>query len=191
MTKDSLISEQSGPRRLRAWNPLDHLRLLWWLLFTPGRLAAYWATYGESAERDVGKWILSTFVWLPLLAVRSASHSYEGGNFPIWLGILIWFLFGLVGFWYKSVASIVVGSLISNLIIITGLIISNVSSKITISVIGVLILLAYVGVQFVIGNYLEEKIMANLNGGRLSYLTQGSFLLFGLLSCIYIASIVF
>jgi len=62
MTNDSLISEQPGLRRLQTWNPLDHLRLLWWMLFAPGRLAAYWAAYGENAETKLWVWWASTFI---------------------------------------------------------------------------------------------------------------------------------
>ncbi len=51
---------------LSPWNPLDHLRLFWWVLVTPQQLKAYRETFGEEDERKVGKWLASTLTWLPL-----------------------------------------------------------------------------------------------------------------------------
>jgi len=48
-------------------NPLDHLRLLWWILVMPQQLKNYRAIYGEQDQKRVGKWLVSTLIWLPLL----------------------------------------------------------------------------------------------------------------------------
>jgi hypothetical protein len=52
---------------LSPWNPLDHLRLLCWVLVFPERLIAYQAAWGEDALFSVGKWLSSTLAWLPPL----------------------------------------------------------------------------------------------------------------------------
>jgi hypothetical protein len=76
MTDDpsqDINSQDSGaPRPLSPWNPLDHLRLLWWVLVTPQQLKAYRKAYGENAERRVGSWLTSTFAWLPLFILALA-----------------------------------------------------------------------------------------------------------------------
>jgi len=90
MTNDSLISEQPGMRRLRAWNPLDHLRLLWWVLFAPGRLVAYWAAYGENAESKLWAWWVSTFMWFPLWIY---TYSIKKDHYTM---VGVWFSYGLV-----------------------------------------------------------------------------------------------
>ncbi|OQY52356.1 MAG: hypothetical protein DRR08_16660 [Candidatus Parabeggiatoa sp. nov. 2] len=53
------------PKRLSSLNPLDHLRLLWWVLVRPQRLQAYRETFGQ--EDEVGNWLVSTLTWWPLL----------------------------------------------------------------------------------------------------------------------------
>ncbi len=52
--------------QLSPWNPLDHLRLLWWMLTAPQQLQAYRDIFGEQDERRVGRWLTSTLIWLPL-----------------------------------------------------------------------------------------------------------------------------
>lgn len=59
-------------KRLSAWNPLDHLRLLWWTLMEPQQLKAHREQYGEKAERSTGKWLVSTLFWLPFFLPFSA-----------------------------------------------------------------------------------------------------------------------
>jgi len=60
------VPKPTSPQQLSPWNPLDHLRLLWWVLVTPRWLKAYRETFGEKAERGVGKWLVSTLIWVPL-----------------------------------------------------------------------------------------------------------------------------
>ena len=50
------------PRRLSPWNPLDHLRLLWWVLVTPQRLVAYREAFGETLS---AVWVSGWLVHLP------------------------------------------------------------------------------------------------------------------------------
>jgi len=51
---------------LSPLNPLDHLRLLWWTLVMPQQLSNY-QQLAEENEKSVGKWLLSTLIWLSLL----------------------------------------------------------------------------------------------------------------------------
>jgi hypothetical protein len=59
--------EPKIPRRLSPWNPLDQLRLFWWTLLSPQQLIDYRETYGDEDEERVGKWLLSSLAWWPLL----------------------------------------------------------------------------------------------------------------------------
>jgi hypothetical protein len=57
---------------LSPWNPLDHLRLLWWTLVTPQQLKAHREQFGEKAELPTAKWLISTLLWLPFFLPFSA-----------------------------------------------------------------------------------------------------------------------
>jgi len=60
-------------KRLFYLNPLDHIRLLWWVLVMPQQLQAYRQTFGEEDENQIGKWLVSTLTWWPLLMPTLAS----------------------------------------------------------------------------------------------------------------------
>jgi hypothetical protein len=89
------------PKRLSYLNPLDHLRLLWWVLMSPQQLQVYRQTFGESDEKHVGRWLVSTLTWWPLL-VPILALGFElllpsANNWPsegYW-----WFSLLLVGGW--------------------------------------------------------------------------------------------
>jgi hypothetical protein len=66
MTRDDHPSQWTQLHRLSPRDPLDHLRLLWWVLVTPRQLKVYRNTFGEKDERGVGRWLVSTLIWLPL-----------------------------------------------------------------------------------------------------------------------------
>jgi serine/threonine protein kinase len=53
--------------KLSALNPLDYLRLLWWILVMPQQLVDHRKRFGNTDDRRVGKWLVSTLTWLPLL----------------------------------------------------------------------------------------------------------------------------
>jgi hypothetical protein len=86
--------------KLSTLNPLDYLRLLWWVLVMPQQLIAYRKKFGEEDDRRVGKWLVSTLTWLPLLMPSLAlglewlPHSYKA--LP---ETYLWISAGLVGFW--------------------------------------------------------------------------------------------
>lgn len=64
------ISNDTGEvisRQLSPWNPIDYLRLLWWILVVPHQLKRYRKTFGKYAERRVSKWLTSLLTWSPLL----------------------------------------------------------------------------------------------------------------------------
>ena len=56
--------------KLSPWNPLDWMKLLWWVLVMPQQLNAYQQTYGVYAKvnvKDIWKWLAtSTLILLPL-----------------------------------------------------------------------------------------------------------------------------
>ena len=72
-------------RRLSPWNPLDHLRLLWWVLVTPQRLKAYRGAFGEKDERRVGRWLVSTLIWLARGAFGALVLAHA---FLVWFSFL-------------------------------------------------------------------------------------------------------
>lgn len=56
------------PKRFsKIFNPFDMLRLLWWVLVIPRQLLAYRHAFGEVDEKRIGKWLVSTLTWWPLL----------------------------------------------------------------------------------------------------------------------------
>jgi len=96
------------PRQLSPHNPLDHARLLWWMLVTPQQLKAYREIFGARDARRAGKWLASTLIWLPLatptLALGLNILPQEASAFPdgFYLGcllglILAWRLTGWLG----------------------------------------------------------------------------------------------
>ncbi len=74
-----MTQNTDAPRQLSPWNPLDHLRLLWWILVAPQRLVMYREAYGEDDEYRVGKWLISVLAWLPLFVLIVAL---EIGTIP-------------------------------------------------------------------------------------------------------------
>ncbi len=60
-------TSQSTIQRLSPWNPLDYVRLLWWLFMNLQKLKVYRIIYGANDEKRVGTWLSSTLIWLPLL----------------------------------------------------------------------------------------------------------------------------
>jgi hypothetical protein len=94
-------SQRTQLRRLSPEDPLDHLRLLWWVLVMPQRLKAHRDTFGEKDERRVGKWLTSTLIWLPLgiptLALSMGVLPRSADAFPA--GFYLGCLSGLVLAW--------------------------------------------------------------------------------------------
>lgn len=60
-------------KRLSEWNPVDYIILLWWILVKPKQLQAYRKLFGDSDENRVGKWLVSSLTWWPLLIPILAS----------------------------------------------------------------------------------------------------------------------
>ena len=51
--------------QLNPWQPLDYIRLLWWLLVHPEKAAAYEAAHGQPALKAARKWWGSVLIWFP------------------------------------------------------------------------------------------------------------------------------
>ncbi len=54
-------------RRLQPWNPLDYLRLLYWVFFFPQALRWYEETFGDPQYRRVTKSEIDRNVWISIL----------------------------------------------------------------------------------------------------------------------------
>lgn len=63
---DAILTGQLKKQSLSVWNPLDHLRLLWWVLVEPQDFSLYKAQAGTEELYQIGKWSASTLIWLPL-----------------------------------------------------------------------------------------------------------------------------
>lgn len=63
-------NNQAIPSQL--WHPLDIGRLLLWVLWFPDRLKIHREMYGETAEKYLAGWLISTLVWLPLFLMTFA-----------------------------------------------------------------------------------------------------------------------
>jgi len=59
--------KQKQARQLSALNPLDHLRLLWWVLVMPQHLIDYRKQFGKNYDWRIDKWLVSTLIFLPFL----------------------------------------------------------------------------------------------------------------------------
>lgn len=53
--------------QLHLLNPLDYIRLLWWVLAKPQQLSAYRQLFGSEDDMRLGNWLISTLIWGPLL----------------------------------------------------------------------------------------------------------------------------
>lgn len=55
--------------RMNTNNPLNWLRLLWWVLIDPVRYGEYCDRYGEDSLREIGVLLTSSLAWLTVLIV--------------------------------------------------------------------------------------------------------------------------
>jgi len=104
---DKPLKQKSAEKLLFPLNPLDYLRLLWWTLVTPRQLNSYRRVAGENKKR-VGKWLLSTLIWLsllmPILALGlellpHSAKAWDSKNYMILSALLAvcWLLTGWLG----------------------------------------------------------------------------------------------
>lgn len=101
-TEQPAAVEPKRRLRLSAWNPVDHVRLLWWVSAKPQTLKAIIADEGQDAVRKVGKWLVSTIVWLPILVVCLvvwSTYNFELEEVLLTgIGVLVsWLLSGWLG----------------------------------------------------------------------------------------------
>lgn len=57
------------PSPMNANNPLNWLRLLWWVLLDPVRYGDYCDRYGEATLREIGVLLTSSLAWLTVLII--------------------------------------------------------------------------------------------------------------------------
>ncbi len=93
---------------LSSFNPLDYLRLLWWILVMPQQLKIHREYCGEEEQKRVGKWLVSTLIWLPLLIpllglglelLPHSSKAWSADTYLILSAVVFvcWLLTGLLG----------------------------------------------------------------------------------------------
>ncbi len=94
------------PQQLSPLNPLDYFRLLWWTLVMPQNLEIYQNTFHD--KENVGKWLVSTLIFLPLLMPTLAlgleliPYNSSDWGFEAYLSLtavllFYWLLTGLFG----------------------------------------------------------------------------------------------
>ncbi len=130
---------QPRPRRLYPWNPIDHFRLIYWVLLKPRLLDLYRDSYPGNDEYRVGKWLQSTIIWLPIYLVTQAGAlgflpALESSVFSqrsyLWISISVvtaWLLWAMaskseqpigcgliLGIMVAIVAAVSVGALFAN-----------------------------------------------------------------------------
>jgi hypothetical protein len=176
-------------RFLSPWNPLDHLRLLWWVLVTPQRLVAYREVFGKNAERSVGEWLVNTLAWLPLFIpllalglgtlprIEESSTTYLGASVGL---VVAWVLTGrgsslkgkmflLACSWWLVVTFVWVNTMRS--VSAVGVVSALVGRDWVNGVIGVVVGLTMLKVAGVV----ESAVKDSLKTGKSSGLTRGSF----------------
>jgi hypothetical protein len=174
-------------RRLSPWNPLDHLRLLWWVLVTPQQLVAYREAFGENAERSVSRWLVSTLTllppFIPILAIEFGTLPFLVHSSSVnlrWLSCgvaLVWALTGWLG--RKGISIINQGGivLVLALLIMLDPVVGPITS--TVPVWRLVILSGLVVAALVTNNVLrrmeiamKESIEESLKSGRPSWLAR-------------------
>jgi serine/threonine protein kinase len=110
---EAIEADETEKRRRRLlslslFNPFDHLRLLWWTLVMPQQLIAHREIYGDEGLKRVGKWLVSTLIWLPFLMpslglglelLPHSSKAWSADTYLLWsAGMFVcWLLTGLLG----------------------------------------------------------------------------------------------
>ena len=118
LRKEQAIEKQTQ-RQLSVFNPLDHLRLLWWILVMPEYLKDYQEVFGEWEPERVGSWLASTLVllplWMPTLALGLELLPTTAGAWSsdvyFWLSLALgggWLLTGWFGTVYEDWAGVAV-----------------------------------------------------------------------------------
>jgi len=106
-------------KRLSEWNPVDYIILLWWILVKPKQLQAYRQVFGDSDENRVGKWLVSSLTWWPLLIPILASGL--GLFLPApeaWPPyVYLWFSLLIIGCWLVTgwLGNVGEGSMMGNI----------------------------------------------------------------------------
>ncbi|OQY51753.1 MAG: hypothetical protein DRR08_08625 [Candidatus Parabeggiatoa sp. nov. 2] len=155
--------------RLSPLNPLDHLRLLWWILVMPEYLKGYRDFFGRTDEKRVSKWLASTLVWLPLwmptlalgLEWLPTARVLWAPNVYLWISVAlggVWLLSG----WFGDVDEDWVGSVAICVAFVVA--------------VGVAFLVAFFGV-LIGAAIISEAVKESLRTGTPSWIARFAFLL--------------
>ena len=193
------------PRRLSPWNPLDHLRLLWWMLVMPQQLVDYREVYGVEDEIRVRGWLINTLAWLPLFLLalaRGLKTLPQESMLPstyLWVSaglVPIWILTGwlvqkksplgsivslVVGFVLKFSMASIVGIFVSLILLFMANTISSspgISNAVQHSIVYGVIVLATCLVTFPLPErYVVSSVKNSLKTGQPSWLLRGAFVI--------------
>jgi len=135
---------------LSVFNPLDHLRLLWWIFVMPQQLKEHKEIFGDEQQAHVGKWLVNTLVLLPLfmlilgLGLELLPHSGNWSTYTFLLSFLV--IFWLLTGWLGDLKN----SLMSVMIIIAFIVTINIVFAVTFSIAGGLVFLVAFIVTFIV-----------------------------------------
>jgi tetratricopeptide (TPR) repeat protein len=122
-------------RSLSLRNPLDHMRLLWWVLAAPRKLNAHREVLGKGHERTVGEWLVSTLIWLPLFIPALALGlgrlpRVEMTHLPavhLWLPAAVVLVWSLTGWLCRLNSGDVVAMAVAAAFVVTVFVVSSVA----------------------------------------------------------------
>jgi len=99
-----VVSRQKQQLQLSLWNPLDYLRLLWWVFMDVSQVKAYKKQFDSAALHHRGKWPASMLVWLPLLfpTLALGLGTLPASTYAWPPEIYQWLSMGLVAVWLLS-----------------------------------------------------------------------------------------
>jgi hypothetical protein len=150
--------DANPPHRLNPWNPLDHLRLLWWVLVTPQRLLAYREVYRENDERRVNKWLTHTLICLPIFVVTLAlgvgilpSTERHFSSVYLWVSLVL--AWALLGWLQREFTVLAVGFLF--------IVASFVAERMAVGTTGILAFFAVSAVTFVVTGVVAVSVASN------------------------------
>jgi len=93
---DNIHPDGNPQHRLKWWNPLDYLRLLWWALVTPHQLRNHQNRFSPESAGRLSKLLVGTLIWLPILMLWLVTGLLTG---YVSLSSFFWLTGGIVLAW--------------------------------------------------------------------------------------------
>ncbi|MDM8561073.1 hypothetical protein, partial [Candidatus Parabeggiatoa sp. HSG14] len=118
--QSSTAKKTKPPKQLSPFNPFNYLRLLWWILVKPQQLSVYRKAFGETDEKRIANWLVSTLIWFPLLVpilalgLKKVPYSTNAWLPKTYLLFSIFLIIGwLLTGWLRTNKNVAVGVAIS------------------------------------------------------------------------------